>query len=324
MSSPNICFSAVRALALALLAGSAMPAGAQTYRVLVGYPPGGVQDQQARMFAEKLREATGRPFVVETRSGAGGQLAVDALLAAPADGATVLMTTDSNICAYPHTVKKPPYWYSDFAPVAHTGDYRIAVAVGAAIPAHDLRSFVAWSKSQPGPAGYGTPGAGTNLHFYGVLVSQATGARLTHVAYRGTGPAIIDLVAGHVPAGVLPLGSLVPHVKAGKVRVLGQTGDNRSPSLPDVPSFKELGHASLSFSGWYGALARAGTPPDLVRRYNEVWRQALRTPELQQKMRQWELDTRELTPQQFLALAKEYTDRWGPIIRSSGFTASSE
>jgi tripartite-type tricarboxylate transporter receptor subunit TctC len=221
-------FVSVAALALAgvSLASASFPAAAQTqYRILVGYPPGGVQDQEARIFADKLREATGRPFVVETRTGAAGQLAAEALLLAAPDGAPLLMTADSNISVYPHTVKKAAYSpLIDFVPIAHTGDYRIALAVGTAVPANDLRAFINWTQAQPGPSGYGTAGAGTNLHFYGVLLGQTTGARMSHVAYRGTGPAIIDLVAGHIPAAVLPLGSLLPHVKAGKIRVLGQTG----------------------------------------------------------------------------------------------------
>ena len=308
-----------------LLLASSLPASAQTsWRVLVGYPPGGVQDQQARYIADRLREATARPFVVETRAGAAGQLAVDALIAAPADGATLLMTADSNISVYPHIVKKPSFSLADLAPVAHTGDYRIAFAVGQAVPASDLRAFVEWTKGQPGPVGYGTAGAGTNLHFHGLLIAQATGARLNHVGYKGTGPAIVDLVGGHVPAGVLPLGSLVPHAKAGKLRVLAQTGDNRSPSFPDVPSFSELGQPALSFSGWYGLFAKAGTPADTVRRYNDLWLQALRTAELRDRMRAWQLDSRELSPQQFQSHVKADTDRWGPVIRASGFTAGSE
>ena len=311
------------ALAVAPLAGPA--AGQAQYRVLVGYPPGGVQDQQARIFADKLREATGRPFIVETRAGAAGQLAAEALLAAPPDGGTLLMTADSNISVYPHTVKKPAYSpLTDFVAVAHTGDYRIALAVGSAVPANDLPAFIGWTKSQAGPTGYGTAGAGTNLHFHGVLVAQATGARMSHVAFRGTGPAIIDLVGGHVPAAVLPLGSILPQVKAGKIKVLAQTGDGRSPSLPDVPSFKELGSPMLSFSGWYGLFARAGTPAEVVARYNDVVVRALRTAELKAKMREFELDIRELSAQDFMSMVRADTERWGPVIRSSGFTAGSE
>jgi tripartite-type tricarboxylate transporter receptor subunit TctC len=308
-------------LCAASLCGS--EATAQTYRVLVGYPPGGVQDQQARVLAEKLREATGHPFIAETRAGASGQLAVDELLRAPADGTTLLMTTDSNVAIYPATVKKRTYTPADFAPIAHTGDYRVALAVGTAVPVRDLRSFIAWSQGPAGPVGYGTPGAGSILHFYGILIAQATGARLTHVPYKGTGPAITDLAGGHVPAAVVPLGSLLPHAKAGKVRILGQTGDDRADAS-EVPTFRELGFPQLAASGWYGIFARAGTPPDLVRRYHDVVAQALGSPEGAKRMREWQLEPRSLTPAQFMDLVKADTQRWSAVVKASGFTLDSE
>ena len=263
--------------------------------------------------------------MVENRTGAAGQLAAEALKAAAPDGATLLMSADSNISAYPHTVKKPAYLpLADFVPLAHTGDYRIAIAVSNSVPANDLGSFIASTKAQSKPTGYGTAGAGTTLHFYGVLFAQATGAQMYHVPYRGSGPAILDLIAGHVPAAVLPLGSLAPHAKSGKIKVLGQSGENRSASLPDAPSFKELGYPVLAVSGWYGLFAPAGTPMDIVNRYNAIVVQALRTPELRKRMREFELDIRELSPREFLDMVRVDTERWGPIIRASGFTAGSE
>jgi tripartite-type tricarboxylate transporter receptor subunit TctC len=315
----------MKAIAAALLACGALaasPVFAQQYRVLVGYPPGGVQDQSARIFAEKLREATGRPFIVETRAGNTGQIAIDTLLSAPADGATVLMTADSNVTVWPHTFKKPPYGPGDFAAIAHSGDYRLALAVGAAVPASDIKSFVAWSKTQSGGVSYGTAGAGSVLHFQGVLISQATSAPMTHVPYKGTGPAVVDLVAGHLPAVVLPLGPLVPHVKAGKIKVIAQTGAERSAILPSVPSFREIGYPTLSASGWYGLVGRAGMPAELVQRYNDILVRAMRTPELREKItRDFQLDVRYLTAEQFQQHIREDHERWSPIIRSSGFTA---
>lgn len=310
---------------LALAAASA-PTVAQTqYRVIVGYPPGGSLNATARMFTDKLAEATGRPFVVENRAGAAGQIGAEALKAAAPDGATLLFAPDSNISVYPHIVRRPVYNpLTDFVAVAHTGDYRIALAVHASVPANDLRGFIQHTKSQPGSTGYGTAGAGTNLHFYGVLLAQTTGANLNHVPYRGTGPALVDLVAGHVPATVLPLGAMLPFVKSGKIRVLGQSGDGRSPSLPDAPTFKELGLPMLAFSGWYGLFAPAGTPGEIVNRYNQILQGVLRTAEGQERMRMFELDIRLMSPTEFQALVKADTERWGPIIRASGFTAASE
>jgi len=316
-------YSLVGALALA---GASTLAAAQTqYRVLVGYPPGGALNTVARMLADKLAEATGRPFVVENRAGAAGTIGAAALKGAPADGSILLFAPDSNISAYPHTVKKPAYTpLTDFVAIAHCGDYRIALAVNATVPANDLRSFIAFTKAQPGASGYGTAGAGTSLHFYGVLMGQLTGANINHIPYRGTGPALIDLVAGHLPAAVLPMGSMLPHYKSGKIRMLAQTGDQRSTSLPDTPTFKELGYPALAVSGWYGMFAPAGTPADVINRYNDVILKAFRTPELRERMQGFELEIRELSAQEFQAMVKSDTERWGPIIRASGFTASSE
>lgn len=310
---------------LALLALSvSLPAAAQQHRVLVGFPPGGVIDLQARAVAERLREVTGQPFIVETRAGATGRIAVGALLQSKADGNTLLVTPDSHLTIYPHLVRKRPYSLADFAPVAHAGDYRMALAVSPTVPAADLRSFIAWTQKQAGNVGYGTPGAGGTPHFYGVLLGQVTGARLTHVPYKGTGPAINDLVGGHVPAAVVPLGSLLPNAKSGKLRILGNSGEGRSPAAPDVPTFRELGYPALSDAGWYVLLTPAGTPPDMVRRYNDVVVQMLQTPEMAKRMREWQLDTRKLTAAQVTDMIRADSERWAAVVKSSGFTPASD
>jgi tripartite-type tricarboxylate transporter receptor subunit TctC len=310
----------IGAFAFATWAGAQTPA-----RVVVPYPPGGSLDSMARLIASKLAEATGRAFVVENRTGAAGTIGSASLKGAAADGSVLLFAPDSNISVYPPTVVKPAYVpLTDFAAIAHSGDYRISLAVHTSVPASDLRSFIDWTKAQPGPAGYGTAGAGTNLHFYGVLFTQVSGAAMNHVPYRGTGPAVVDLVAGHIPATVLPMGALLPHAKAGKIRILGQTGENRSASLPDVPSFKELGYPSLAFSGWYGVFAPAGTPPDIVERYNDLIVKAIRTPEVRERMRAFELEPREMSAAQFQAFVRADTERWAPIIKAAGFTPKAE
>jgi tripartite-type tricarboxylate transporter receptor subunit TctC len=293
--------------------------------VVVPYPPGGSLDGMARLIADKLSQATGRRFVVENRAGAAGAIGSATLKGGPTDGSMLLFAPDSNISVYPPTVKKPAYLpMTDFVAIAHSGDYRISFAVHPSVPATDLKSFIAWTRTQPGAVGYGTAGAGTNLHFYGVLFTQVSGANLNHVPYRGTGPAVVDLVAGHVPATMLPLGGLLPHYRAGKIRILAQTGDNRSPSLPDVPSFKELGFPMLAFSGWYGVFAPAGTPADIVARYNEFIGKAIAMPEIRERMRGYELEPREMSAPEFQAFVKADTERRAPIIKSSGFTAASE
>lgn len=317
-------FNAAR-LICALALATVSPFAAAQHRIIVNYPPGGGLDATARMIAEKLSESTGRAYVVENRTGAAGTIGAAALKGAPADGSILLFAPDSNISVYPHTVKKPTYMpLTDFVGLAHGGNYRIALAVSAAVPATDLRELVAWTKTQAAPVGYGTAGAGTNLHFFATLLTQATGANLTHIPYRGTAPALTDLVAGHVSAAVLPMGSMLSHGKAGKIRFLAQTGDDRSGSLPDVPSFKELGYPMLAVSGWYGLFAPIGTPPDIVNRFNDIVLKAMRTAAVRERMRTFELDIREMPAAEFQAMVKADTERWGPIIRNSGFTAAAE
>ena len=312
-------------LALALGGVPALASAQNAARVIVGYPPGGALNTVARILADRLSESTGRSFVVENRVGAAGVIGSAVLKGGPTDGTLLLLAPDSNISVYPHIVQKPVYVpLTDFVGIAHVGDYRIALAVNANLPPNDLKSFVAWTKTQPGAVGYGTAGAGTNLHFYGVLMAREIGANMNHVPYRGTAPAIVDLVAGHLPATVLPLGSTLSHYRTGKIKFLGQTGDGRSASLPDTPTFKEMGYPSLAVSGWYGMFAPAGTSADIVSRYHDVIVKSLRTPENRERMRSLELELKDMSAQEFQAMVKSDTERWGPIIRSSGFTAGSD
>ena len=296
-----------------------------TGRVIVPYPPGGALDAMARIMADRLSEATGRRFVVENRAGAAGAIGSASIKGAATDGSVLLFAPDSNVSVYPGMFEKPAYVpLNDFVAVAHTGDYRITLALHTSVPANDLKGFVAWTRTQGKPVAYGTAGAGTNLHFYGELFTQVSGANMVHVPYRGTAPALVDLVAGHIPATVLPMGALISQVKAGKIRIIGQTGENRSNSLPDVPSFKEAGFPALAVSGWYGMFAPAGTPGEIVERYNDVIVKAVRTPEVRERMRGFELEPREMSAAQFLAFVKADTERWAPIIKASGFKPTPE
>jgi tripartite-type tricarboxylate transporter receptor subunit TctC len=315
----------MKLLALVCVLASTVALAQTPGRVVVPYPPGGALNAMGRLIADRLGEATGRSYIVENRAGAAGAIGSATLKGGPTDGSVLLFAPDSNISVYPATTAKPAYVpLSDFVALAHGGDYRISLAVHPSVPANDLKSFIAWTRTQPGAVGYGTAGAGTNLHFYGVLFTQVSGANMNHVPYRGTGPAVVDLIAGHLPATVLPLGGLLPNARAGKIRILAQTGDNRSPSLPDVPSFKEAGFPMLAFSGWYGFFAPAGTSTEIVERYNDVIVKAIRTPEIQERMRGFELEPREMSAAQFQAFVKADTERWAPIIKASGFTATSE
>jgi tripartite-type tricarboxylate transporter receptor subunit TctC len=299
--------------------------GQTAVRMLSGHPPGGAVDALARTFADKLAEAIGRPVVVETRSGAGGQIAATALKISPADGSSLMTIPASALTLYPHTTKAPINdTLNDFVPVAHVGSYESVLAVGAQVPAASLREWIEFVKADGKNAVYSAGNVGTDLHFLGVALSQAVGVQLTHVPYRGVGPTTLALLAGEIPAVTLPFAQMLPQAKAGKIRILAHSGAKRAPAAPDVPSFKELGYPQLEISSWYVIIAPAKMPAELVARYNDIFVQAQRTPAVRERMRGLDLETRELTPAELVATLKSDHDRWGPIVRASGFSADSQ
>ena len=314
-------------LAVAAFVLCAATAQAQTTaRILVGYPPGGAVDALARMFAEKLAEAIGRPVGVETRAGASGQIAAKALKASAPDGNTLMVVPEAVIVLSPHTVKTPLAYdtLNDFVPVAHIGGFEYGLAVGAGVPANDLREWVSWAKTDKKNATYGSPGAGTTPHFLGLMLAQATGVQLVHVPYRGVAPAMADLLGGQIPAVMLPFAQMLPQVKAGKIRILAHSGGRRASVAPEIPTFKELGYPALDVSGWYSIIAPAGIRPDVLAHYNEIIIQATRTPSVRDRMRALDLEIREMAPAEIAAMIKVQYDRWRPIVKASGFSADSQ
>ncbi len=312
--------------AFALLALNAAPTLAQSQiRIISGFPPGGGVDALARIFAERFAEALGRPVVVETRTGAAGQISAQALKASPPDGNTLMVAPDSMITLYPHTVSKPVYdTLADFVAVAHLGGYPIGLAVGAGNAAADLKEYIGRARLSPVNASYGTAGAGTTLHFIGLVIGQATGVSMVHVAYRGVAPALTDVIGGQVPAVILPLGTLLPQANAGKLRILAHSGSRRSSAAPGIATFKELGYPTVEISGWFGLFAPVRTPVEVVNRYNTIVTQALRTAATQERLRALDLETREASPAELAASLKIEHERWGLIVKASGFSADSQ
>jgi tripartite-type tricarboxylate transporter receptor subunit TctC len=310
-----------RLLLLALFTLSlATGAQAQQTRIFAGFPPGGAVDALARIFSEKLAESLGRPVIVENRTGALGQVAAMELLKSAPDGNTLLVSTDSGLTLWPHTVKAPAYdTMRDFVPVAHVGSYDSALAVGPNVRAKDLREWIAFAKAEPKNAVYGSPGAGSNQHFLGFILGQAVGVPLAHVAYRGVQPTVTDLLGGQIPAVILPYAQMLPHIKSGKIRILAHSGGQRAAAAPDVPTFKELGYPALEISGWYLIVAPAGTPDEIVKRYHGVFAQAMRTQAVRDRMKALDLEIREMAPAEIAAKLKAEHARWRPIVAASGF-----
>ena len=290
-------------------------------RMLVGYPPGGAVDVLGRLFAETMSEAVGRPVVVENRPGAVGQIAAEALKAAAPDGNTLMIAPDATVVIRPQTLSKPPFDpLADFAPVAHAGNWAFALGIHAGLPVKTLADYVSWVKADSARANFASSGAGGSTHFFGVLLGQTLGVPLRQVSYKGAGPAILDVVAGHVPATIQPLGTLLAQARAGKIAVLAMSGKERSPGAAEVPTFAELGYSSLTVEGWFGIFAPAGTPAARVAKLNGAFVQAMRAPAVRDKMRNLDLEVREMSPAEFAGVVRTDYGRWGPIIRASGFS----
>ena len=180
-------------------------------------------------------------------------------------------------------------------------------------------AFSAWPRANPNQASFGSSGAGSALQFYGLMISDTIGAPLTHVSYRGVGPAITALATGEVAATVLPMGTILNQVKAGKARLLGHSGANRTTGAPDVPTFKELGYPTLEQPGWFGIFGPAGMRPEVLSRLNQILVQAMRTPSIKERMGRLDLEIQEMTPAEFAALVRKDNERWGRIVRASGW-----
>ena len=307
------------AMVLACGAASAQIARAPL-RMISGYPPGGNVDILARVFAEQLAEALGRPAVVVNRPGAGGQIGLEAVKAAAPDGNTLIVTPDASLVIRPLTMRVAPYDpVNDFAAVAQVGEQDYAVALGAAIPAKSVQEFAAWARANPQDANFGS-GQGGATHFLGMLIGQAIGVPLQPIPYTGSGPAVLALVAGQIASTVQPLGTVIAQAQAGKIRLIATSGAERSPAAPSVPTLAELGYPSLIVTNWFGIFAPARTPAETVSQLNAVIVKSMRQPAVRERMQGLGFEVKEMTAAQFAAVVRADVQRWGPVIKASGFT----
>ena len=294
--------------------------------ILAGFAPGGTVDVTARRVADKLRDTLAKVVVVENRAGAGGQIALSALKTAPADGLTLLVTPMSMLGIYPHTYKKLPYDpVADFQPVSQAVRFDFGFAVGPMVPAgvKTLAEFVAWCKANPKDANFGSPAAGSVPHFVAELFGRAAGIDLKHVPYRGTQPAITDLIGGTVAAVSGPVGEFLQHLPGGKVRLLATSGAARNKFAPTVATYAEQGFKDIVFDEWFGIFMPAKVPAEALNRAATAIRGALAAQDLVDALAQMGLEARPSTPAELAALLKKDSDRWAPLIKSIGFTADS-
>jgi tripartite-type tricarboxylate transporter receptor subunit TctC len=314
------------ALLSTLLLGLATAVPAQEkppIRLLVGFPPGGSTDMVARVLADKLRVVLNTPVLVENKPGVGGRLAAEALRNSAPDGRTFMIAPNATgifqHLLYPTSVLKYDL-LTDLTPVAVLMSYPLALAVSTRIGASNAAEYVAWVKSHPLDASFGTAGAGGQTHFSGLQLGKAIGVDLQVVPYRGNGPLATDLLGGQVPAGVMTAGDILQYQKGGKVKVIGVFGARRSPLMPDVPTFTEQGIAVDTGDAWTGMWAPARTPKAELDLMQSALRQVLAQPEV----REFLINRATLMPdfrpaEQMDQLQRKELAYWGPIIKATGF-----
>jgi len=294
--------------------------GDQPVRIIFPYAAGGSGDGTSRIVAEQLHNALKRPVIVENRTGAAGRLGVQAVKAAAPDGNTLLLTPIAPMSVFQSVYKNLGYDpIADFKPITQIATFDLAVAVGPGAQAKSLKELVTWLKANPTQANYGIPAAGSLPHFFGVLFGRAAEVDLKAVTYRGSAAALTDLVGGQVPVVFTTTTDLLPMHKAGKIRILATSGAQRSPFVPDVPTFKESGY-DIQGAGWYGMFAPAKTPDDIVERYAKIIVSAIGTPEIKKRLLDFGLEPTGTTSAKFAAIQKADAALWEPAVKASGFT----
>ena len=290
-------------------------------RTVIGFPPGGSSDTVARLYAERLKGAYAPQVVVENRAGATGRLALEAVKAARPDGATLVQTPASMLTVYPHLYPRTLRYdaLADFVPVTPVCVFPFALAVRADHPAKDFAGFVAWAKRQDAAVPFASPAAGAVPHFVGMQMAKALGLQLTHVPYRGGGPAIQAMLAGDIAMVLVVAGEIVEFHRSGQARILAISSPERMPRLPDLPTFTELGQPDLTAEEWFGVLLPAGTPGPLVDGLHRAIAAAAAAPELQDALARLEYRAATMAPRDFAERIRAEREHWGPIVQESGF-----
>ena len=286
-------------------------------RLIVTVPPGGAADFIARLVGGKVSEALGQPVLVENRGGAGGTIAADAVAKAAPDGYTLLQNSITTHGVGPHLYSKLPYDpVKDFAAVSGLALLPLVMAVNADLPFKNVEESVAASKKSN--LNFASSGNGGAPHMAAELFKSVTGASVTHVPYKGSGPAVADLVGGRVQIMFDAPPSLIAHVRSGKLRVLAAASAQRNRLLPEVPTFAELGYPKIAVSLWYGLLAPAGTPMPIIQKLNREVVKALDAPEVRERLLAQGAEPMPGTPEAFASFMQEEMAKWAPVVKQAG------
>lgn len=291
-------------------------------RMICPFPPGGTTDVVARLVAQKLTEAWGQQVVVDNRPGAGGIIGTEIVTKAAPDGYTVLLGSITTHAVNPALYKKLNFDpVKDFAPVSLVVSSPQLLAVHPSVAAKSVKELIALAKAKPGQLNYASAGTGTSPHLTFELFKSMAGIDVVHVPYKGTGPAITDLIGGQVQMMITGVVALMPHVKSGKLRGLGVTSAKRVAALPDLPTIIESGIPGFDVSSWFGVFLPGGTPKPIVAKMNAEIRKILEVPEVRQRLIGQGADPASNTPEEFAAYVKAEMARWGKVVRDTGAKA---
>ncbi len=292
---------------------------AKPIRMIVTFAPGGGADFVGRVVGQKLSDALAQPVVIDNRAGANGAIGNEAVAKAPPDGYTLLLGAAGPLTISPSLYAKLPFdTVRDYAPISLAASSAFAVTLHPSVPANSIRELVALAKSRTGKLNYGSSGTGGAPHLATVLFANMTGSELTHVPYKGLAPALTELIGGQVDLVFADIGLVLPHRKAGKVKTIAVTGDKRSSVMTDVPTIAESGLAGYQTGTWYGVLAPAATPPEIVARLNQEIVRLLSLPDVKERFLTQAIEPAGSTPAQFAAHIRSELDKWAKVIRSGG------
>ena len=288
-------------------------------KVVIGFPAGGPLDSHMRLMSDKLSSALGQPVIIDYKSGAGGAVGADSVAKAAPDGYTLLLANTGTMVINPAVYSKLPYnTLRDFAAVARTAQQPLLLVVNPAVPAKTLPEFIAYARANPGKVNFGSAGNGGISHLVPEMLKQSTGISMTHVPYKGSAPAFIDLIAGQVQFMAESVPQAAQYARQGKVRALAVTSRERNAALPDTPTMAEAGVRNFEVVGFYGILAPAATPKDVVERLVGAFKQVLEDPAIRDRMVQQGADPAFLGSGDFQALLKVEMPRWAAAVAASG------
>ena len=307
------------ALALAAIRAFAQPYPAKPVRIVVGVPPGGTTDVVARLVGQKLAEQMGQQVVIDNRGGAGGNIGADLVAKSPPDGYALFLATIGTMTINPHLYRKMPFdTLRDFAAISQLTSMPQVLALHPSIPARSLRDLIALAKANPAKLNFASGGSGTAIHLAGELFKTMTGTQMEHIAYKGSAPAMTDLLGGQVSLMFDQIVTAMPHVQTGRLRALGVTTARRSAIAPNLPTLAESGLPGYEITTWHGLLAPAGTPSEIVARLASEAAKALQAADVRDKFASQGVDPVSSTPDQFAAFMKSELGKWAKVVKASG------